>query len=411
MIDNFIELGLSEKTLVAVRKLGYKNPTPVQAQSIPLTLSGRDVAAAAQTGTGKTAAFLLPIMDRLRTKSKPLKPRCLIVTPTRELAAQIDSCAKSIARHTHHKILTVVGGVSYSPQINSLKKGVDIVVATPGRLMDLIDRKAIDFCNIEILVLDEADRMCDMGFWPSVKKIAGLTSSRKQTLLFSATLDKAIVNKAMPLLKDPEFVEIARKGETATTVEQHIMPVGHTQKSDLLSAMLKEKCPGRVIVFTRTKHRADACAKRLNKQGFATSSIHSNRTQSQRSRALADFSKGKIDILVATDVLSRGIDVSEVNYVLNFDVPVNPDDYVHRIGRTGRAGETGHAITFVGPDEISNLRDIERSLNSVIPTYELEGFDYTSHRVVPSANRPAKKKAAAPFSSKRSGGYNGRGRR
>lgn len=401
MIDNFIELGLSEKTLSAVKKLGYEKPTPVQAQSIPLVLSGSDVAAAAQTGTGKTAAFLLPIMDSLRRKSKALKPRCLIVTPTRELAVQIDACAAQIAKHTYHKVLTVVGGVNYGPQINGLKRGADIVVATPGRLMDLVERKALIFSEIDVLVLDEADRMCDMGFWPSVKKIAALTSNRKQTLLFSATLDKAIVEKARPLLKDAHFIEVARRGDTADTVEQLIMPVGHTQKSDLLSAILKEKCPGRVIVFTRTKRRADACARRLSKQGFSTGSIHSNRTQSQRSRALADFSKGKIDVLVATDVLARGIDVCEVSYVLNFDVPNSPDDYVHRIGRTGRAGESGRAITFVSPDEISSLRDIEHFLDNVIPTYELEGFDYTCRRIVPSADRTAKKKVAAPFSSRR----------
>lgn len=401
MIDNFIALGLSEKTLAAVNKLGYESPTPVQAQSIPLILSGRDVAAIAQTGTGKTAAFLLPIMDRLQKKSKPRQPSCLIVTPTRELAAQIDSCATSIARKTHHRILTVVGGVGYGPQVEGLKRGVDIVVATPGRLMDLVDRNAVNLASVDVLVLDEADRMCDMGFWPVIKKIAGMTMHRKQTLLFSATLDKAIVDKAMPLLNKPQFVEVAHKGDTADLVEQLIMPVGHTQKSDLLSALLKEKSPKRVIVFTRTKHRADACARRLSQQGFSTNAIHSNRSQSQRSRALSDFAKGKIDVLVATDVLARGIDVSDVNYVLNFDVPLNPDDYVHRIGRTGRAGESGHAITFVSPDEINNLRDIEHFLDSVIPVYELEGFSYDSPRIVPSATRAAKKKVPAPFSSRR----------
>ncbi|MDR2108391.1 MAG: DEAD/DEAH box helicase [Coriobacteriales bacterium] len=434
MRKEFEGFGLSETTLVAVRNLGYSTPTPVQEQSIPLILTGRDLAAVAQTGTGKTAAFLLPVMDRLaaappkkrrrgrgaqnraRQSDIPLAqntqrdkgPRCLIITPTRELAQQIDCVASSIAEQTRHRILVAVGGVGYGHQLNTLNKGVDILVATPGRLIDLLERKALSLSAVQVLVLDEADRMLDMGFWPSVNKIVGLASNRKQTLLFSATFSPAILSKTPSLMTDPAFVEVSRQGETAELVEQHIMPVEHLQKPALLAGMLKAKGSRRVIVFTRTKSRADACAKRLNREGIRACAIHSNRSQSQRERALADFKQDRVDVLVATDVLSRGIDVSEIRCVFNYDVPTNSEDYVHRIGRTGRAGESGMAYTFVSPDEMSKVREIENLIDQVIPSYDLEGFAYGEGRIVPSPNRLAKKKSVPAFSSRRS--Y-GRGRR
>jgi ATP-dependent RNA helicase RhlE len=335
-------------------------------------------------------------------------PRCLIITPTRELAQQIDRVATSIAKQTHHSILVAVGGVGYNHQLNSLSRGVDILVATPGRLIDLLDRRALKLDGIQVLVLDEADRMLDMGFWPSVNKIVGLAANRKQTLLFSATFSSDILNKTKSLMNEPAMVEVSRRGDTAELIEQHIMPVEHIQKPDLLAGMLKAKGGKRVIVFTRTKSRADACAKRLNREGISATAIHSDRSQGQRERALADFKQEKVDVLVATDVLSRGIDITEVSYVFNYDVPTNSEDYVHRIGRTGRAGESGMAYTFVSPDELSKVRDIENLIDQVIPTYDLEGFAYREGRIIPSSNRTAKKKAPLAFSSRRN---NGRGLR
>lgn len=410
MTKTFKELGLSEKTLAAVEKMGYSDPTPVQEQAIPFALAGRDVVAAAQTGTGKTAAFLLPTMDTVGKARKGQGPVCLIITPTRELAIQIDRVAVSIAKETKHRVLTVVGGQKYDPQISALKRGIDILVATPGRLIDLMDRHVVNLKDIEVLVLDEADRMLDMGFWPSVKKIVAKVPEEHQTLFFSATISGDVMTNVGALLKDPEFVEIARKGTTAEGIEQYIMPVEHAQKIDLLTEMLKAKGGHRVIVFTRTKSRADSCTKRLTKSGFRAQAIHADRSQSQRQRALESFRTGKTDILVATDVLARGIDVSDVSHVYNLDVPNNPEDYVHRIGRTGRAGEEGYAITFVGPEEIGELREIEYLLKTIIQTYDLEGFPYGERRIVPSPDRVAVKKARSVYrGSNRSRG--GRGAR
>jgi ATP-dependent RNA helicase RhlE len=437
MKKEFEGFGLSEKTLVAVKNLGYSTPTPVQEQSIPLILTGRDVIAVAQTGTGKTAAFLLPIMDRLdrvmpkkRTRGRSQRrntqnefaqsntpitqesqqdkgPRCLIITPTRELAQQIEKVAISIAQQTRHRVLVAVGGVGYHHQLNALNKGIDILVATPGRLVDLLNRKALSLSAVRTLVLDEADRMLDMGFWPSVNKIVGLTSNRKQTLFFSATFSTMIRNKANPLMSQPAFVEVSQQGETAELVEQHLMPVEHLQKPELLARMLKTKGSKRVIVFTRTKSRADACAQRLIHEGIRACAIHSNRSQSQRERALADFRQNKVDVLVATDVLSRGIDVSAIRSVFNYDVPGNSEDYVHRIGRTGRAGENGMAYTFVSPDEVGKVREIEKLINRVIPTYDLEGFAYRAGRVIPSPNRSAREKPVPAFSRRRNSSNKG----
>lgn len=359
--------------------------------------------AAAQTGTGKTAAFLLPAMDRLQQGKGGRSPRCLIVTPTRELAMQIDDVALTVGKKTGHHVLTVVGGTKYDPQINALKRGVDVLVATPGRLIDLMQRKAVNLRFVEILILDEADRMLDMGFWPSVRKIVAQVPDERQTMLFSATLSSDVMTSVGSLLKEPKFVEIARKGTTAEGIEQYIMPVSRVQKAQLLTAMLKEKGADRIIVFTRTKSRADSCSKRLAKAGFKVQAIHADRSQSQRTHALNDFRAGKLQVLVATDVLARGIDISDVSHVYNYDVPNNPEDYVHRIGRTGRAGEEGYAITFVSPEEVGELREIEYLLKKVIPTFNLEDFDYDSDRIMPSETRSAKKQSRSV--------YRGKGRR
>lgn len=372
---NFSDLGLSKEVLRAVEQMGYENPTPVQAQAIPLALQGKDIVAAAKTGTGKTAAFSLPSMDKLGHTKEKRKPLMLVVTPTRELAQQISEVCSTIAKQTNHKVLTVVGGLSYDPQKKALNRGIDVLVATPGRLIDLMDQRAVSLTSVSTLVLDEADRMLDMGFWPSVQRIVADIPDSRQTLLFSATIDKTVTSSIKGILNNPEFVEIAHKGETADTVTQYVIPTTPHLKTGLLTAVLKEKKGSRIIVFTRTKHRADSCAKRLKRAGFLAEAIHSDRTQAQRKRALENFGRGKTKILVATDVLARGIDISEVDYVVNYDLPNQPEDYIHRIGRTGRAGEAGFSISFVSPEQKAWLKDIEKLIKRKIPTMELSAYD------------------------------------
>ena len=337
----FSDLGLSEAVLKAVETLGYEQPTPVQAQAIPYVLEGRDLLAAAQTGTGKTAAFLLPTMSRLGHAERHRGPKMLIVTPTRELAQQIADVCATIEGRTHHRSYTVVGGVGYEPQKAALRRGLDILVATPGRLVDLIEQGEAHLDDVEVLVLDEADRMLDMGFLPAMRKIVGQTPSSRQTLLFSATLDEDAIGGIRDLVSDPAVVEIAHKGSVAETIDQFALPVSLEAKNALLPEVLKQEGPKRVIVFCRTKHRADACCRRLRRANISCAPIHGDRSQNQRERALRAFRDGSCDVLVATDVLARGIDVSDVRYVVNFDVPVDAEDYIHRIGRTGRAGEAG----------------------------------------------------------------------
>ena len=372
---SFDELGLGEKTLSAVKRMGFEVPTPVQEQSIPLVLKGRDILAAAQTGTGKTAAFTLPSMDRLGHAKGGQGPLMLVITPTRELAQQIGEVAQQIAVSTHHRIATVVGGLSYKPQISRLKQGCDILIATPGRLIDLMEQKAVRLDDVQVLVLDEADRMLDMGFLPAVKRIVKATPKSRQTLLFSATIDKSIMNVAGSFMRDPATVEIARKGDVASTVEHYVIRVPQSVKPDLLKAVLEEKGFFRVIVFARTRSRADSSCRRLRRAGYKVEAIHSDRSQSQRKRALDRFAEGEVNIITATDVLARGIDVDEVDYVINFDVPDQPEDYIHRIGRTGRAGSKGLAITFVTPETEGALRAIEKLIKAEIPEMQLESFD------------------------------------
>ena len=372
----FAELGLSEAALAAVERMGYDSPTPVQEQSIPYILEGRDVIAAASTGTGKTAAFLLPTLSTLeRMKGRGRAPRVCVVSPTRELAQQISRTCMQISRKTGHFVTTVYGGTPYGPQIRELRGGTDVLIATPGRLNDLMDRGVVDLSETKVLVLDEADRMLDMGFLPDVTKIVEHTPAERQTLLFSATIDSSIQKNLGNLLKDPAIVEIARNGETAATVAQYIMPIANRKKQELLEAVLNDKGHERVIVFARTKNRTEECAEALEAAGFHAESIHSDKTQGRRRRALENFRRGKTDILVATDVLARGIDVPEVNYVINFDLPDMAEDYVHRIGRTGRAGEEGFAISFVTRETMKTLKEIEKLIGKDIPVTTIESYE------------------------------------
>ena len=399
----FAELGLSEAALAAVERMGYDSPTPVQEQSIPYILEGRDVIAAASTGTGKTAAFLLPTLSTLeRMKGRGRAPRVCVVSPTRELAQQISRTCMQISRKTGHFVTTVYGGTPYGPQIRELRGGTDVLIATPGRLNDLMDRGVVDLSETKVLVLDEADRMLDMGFLPDVTKIVEHTPAERQTLLFSATIDSSIQKNLGNLLKDPAIIEIARNGETAATVAQYIMPIANRKKQELLEAVLNDKGHERVIVFARTKNRTEECAEALEAAGFHAESIHSDKTQGRRRRALENFRRGKTDILVATDVLARGIDVPEVNYVINFDLPDMAEDYVHRIGRTGRAGEEGFAISFVTRETMKTLKEIEKLIGKDIPFTTIEGYE-TDPSVLEKPKRGERKGGARRGGNKPAG--------
>ena len=393
-MTTFAELGLSDAVLAAVDHLGYTEPTPVQAQAIPLVLQGRDIIAAAKTGTGKTAAFSLPSLDILARAERKKASAMLVITPTRELAMQIQEVCQTIARTRGLRVANVVGGVKIEPQIDRLARGVDVLIATPGRLIDLMNQKAVDLSQVQVLVLDEADRMLDMGFLPSVRRIVEATPKSRQTLLFSATIDKGVLDQVDAMLNDPAIVQIAAKGETADTVEQYIAHVPHTLKPDLLAALLKERGHKRVIVFARTRHRADAACRKLKRAGYHAEAIHSDRSQNQRKRALDNFASGETDILVATDVLARGIDVDEVSYVVNYDVPTQAEDYVHRIGRTGRAGHEGAAWSFCSEDEFEYLCDIQKLTGLTIPT-EGPVPEYALRKAAP-ARKPAQKAAQRP---------------
>lgn len=410
-MSSFDTLGLSARALQAVCNLGYTQATEIQEQAIPLVLEGKDIIAAAKTGTGKTAAFSLPCMDMLdpapanKKKPEPKKsegrsrrnrkgqaqrqganrttaedgrsPRMLVITPTRELANQICQVCETVAASTGHQVLCVVGGLSYGPQIAELKRGVDVLIATPGRLVDLIGQEAVDLSLVQTLVLDEADRMLDMGFLPSVMQIIEKTPEPgvRQTLLFSATIDDAVRKMSKKILKDPRSVEVAHRGETADGIDQYLIRISHAAKPSLLNHVLQRQQGTRIIVFARTRHRADAAARRIRKLDFKVEAIHSDRSQAQRQRALDAFAKGRVNVLVATDVLARGIDVSGVDYVINYDLPTQPEDYVHRIGRTGRAGAKGLAISFVSPETESFLTQIEKLIKQSIPTMEVPDFD------------------------------------
>ena len=376
---SFTNLGLSENVLRGIHDTGYTSPTPIQAQAIPVATTGRDVIGCAQTGTGKTAAFVLPILSGLKgnhDSRKHRSPRALIVTPTRELALQIDESVRTYGKYVSLFSQTIYGGVAIEPQIKRLRRGVDIVVATPGRLLDHMERGTIDLSRIEMLILDEADRMLDMGFIRDIRKIVAEIPRKRQTMLFSATMEKAVRELAGSILNDPEYIEIGERRNPAESVSQQVCTVTKERKMDLLLHVLEQEDVENVIVFSRTKHGADRIAKRLNRQGFAATVMHSNRSQSQRQRALAGLKKGEFNILVATDVAARGIDIDSVSHVINFDTPNQAEDYIHRIGRTGRAEATGEAITFVDRSEENYLRDIERHTGKRIARKEYDGFEH-----------------------------------
>ena len=376
---SFDSLGLSAEILRAVSDKGYTTPTPIQEQAIPLVLEGRDLMGGAQTGTGKTAGFTLPLLQRLLDTEKPHKGRrplrCLILTPTRELAAQVHESVQTYGRHLSLKSAVVFGGVSINPQKMKLIKGLDILVATPGRLLDHVNQRSADLSNIDILVLDEADRMLDMGFIHDIKKVLALLPKEKQTLLFSATFSNDIKKLANNLLNNPALIEVAQINTTAERIKQVVHHVDKGRKRELLSFLIGSKNWKQVLVFTRTKHGANRLAEQLGKDGIPSAAIHGNKSQGARTKALADFKAGKVRVLVATDIAARGIDIDQLPHVVNFELPNVPEDYVHRIGRTGRAGNEGEAMSLVCVDELKLLKDIERLTKNEIPKIAIEGYD------------------------------------
>lgn len=449
MDTTFAELGLNERILTGVETLGFDMPTPIQAAAIPAVLAGKDVVASAQTGTGKTAAFVFPALQVIDTgfgdektdrpeskrqlqdeqqqssqqksqrrrgerhrRNRTRNPQALIVTPTRELATQIERVATTICKSTGQRAVIITGGAKLKRQISAVQAGCDLLVATPGRLLDLIEHHQVNLKNIKVFILDEADRMLDMGFWPSVRRIMDTLPSRRQTLLFSATLPPSITSTIDNMLHDPTMIEIARTGQTADTVDEHLCPVVQGQKVELLESLIRSfrPAPERILVFCRTKLRVDSVYAALNNAGFKVDVMHADRTQGARTRALTKFRTGSIQVLVATDVMSRGIDVQGIDAVVNFDVPLDPEDYVHRIGRTGRAGSAGQAFTFMAPDEIAPLREIEYFTKSLIATWDLPNFGYQEGRIVLPQNRPATKPIRPMFSGSkaRGRGFGGR---
>lgn len=375
----FSALGLSDELVRAVTELGYTKPTPIQEKAIPVVLSGRDLLAGAQTGTGKTAGFTLPILQRLVGSAKPVAGkfpiRALVLIPTRELAAQVDDSVRNYGKYLKLASMTMIGGVNINPQIQRLKSRVDILVATPGRLLDHLQQKTVDLSHIEILVLDEADRMLDMGFIRDIRKILAILPKQRQNLLFSATFSDEIKMLADGLLDKPELIEVARRNATADLVSQKVYPVDRERKRELLIHLIKERNWYQVLVFTRTKHGANKLAEQLNKNGISTLAIHGNKSQAARTRALAEFKTGKLQVLVATDIAARGIDIIELPHVVNFEMPNVAEDYIHRIGRTGRAGSEGEASSLVCIDEHKLLREIERLIKSEIPVEQVAGFE------------------------------------
>lgn len=376
---SFESLGLMAELLRAVSDKGYSEPTPIQKQAIPVILEGRDLMGGAQTGTGKTAGFTLPLLQRLIETQRPLKGRrplrALVLTPTRELAAQVAESVRDYGRFLPLRSTVVFGGVSINPQKMKLIKGVDILIATPGRLLDHVGQRSVNLSNIDILVLDEADRMLDMGFIHDIKKVLALVPKHKQTLLFSATFSDDIKKLANTLLKSPALVEVARQNAAIETVTQVVHPVDKSRKRELLSYLIGSNNWQQVLVFNRTKHGANRLAEQLNKDGISSAAIHGNKSQGARTRALADFKAGKVRVLVATDIAARGIDINQLPHVVNFELPNVAEDYVHRIGRTGRAGNEGEAMSLVCVDELKLLKDIEKLIKFNIPKDVIEGYE------------------------------------
>ena len=372
---HFSDFDLHPAIQRGIKDLGFTEPTPIQRDAIPPAAAGRDVLACAMTGSGKTAAFVLPILQRL-ADTRSGRTRVLILTPTRELASQIHEHIEALARHTPVRSATVFGGVKPGKQEQALRSGVDIVVATPGRLLDHMQYPFARFEHLEFLVIDEADRMLDMGFLPDVKRILARLPRERQTMMFSATLPQPIVQLSRDLLKDPVRIDVERRSEPATGITQAILPVPEQLKTTLLQEMLQRGEVENALVFTRTKHRANRLAEKLVRAGISCDRIHGNRSQPQREAALAAFKHGRIKVLVATDIAARGIDVEALPHVINFDVPVVPDDYIHRVGRTARAGKIGDALTFASPAEQPLVRAIERAVGRPLARRKIEGFNY-----------------------------------
>ncbi|MFN3712938.1 MAG: DEAD/DEAH box helicase [Alcanivoracaceae bacterium] len=376
---SFESLGLRADIVRAVSELGYTQPTPIQQQAIPAVLNGGDLLAGAQTGTGKTAGFTLPILQRLMdipraTTGKPVI-RVLVLTPTRELAAQVEESIAQYGKYLPLKSMVMFGGVGINPQIDKLRRGVDILVATPGRLLDHVQQRTVDLSKVEILVLDEADRMLDMGFIRDIRKILALLPKQRQNLLFSATFSDEIKSLADGLLNRPALIEVARRNATADTVSQKVYPVDRERKRELLAKLITDNNWYQVLVFTRTKHGANRLAEQLDKQGISSMAIHGNKSQGARTKALSEFKAGKLQVLVATDIAARGIDISELPHVVNFELPNVAEDYVHRIGRTGRAGSEGEALSLVCVDELKLLAGIEKLIKRQLPKEVVPGFE------------------------------------
>jgi len=410
----FSSFGLHPDLLLGVKELGFKRPTPIQLDAIPPAVAGKDVLACAMTGSGKSAAFLLPILNRLIAKKRGTT-RALILTPTRELAAQIDEHLRELAVHTPLSGAAVYGGVGMGPQEHAFRSGVDVIVATPGRLLDHFQYGYAKLEGLEILVLDEADRMLDMGFLPDIRRVLRHLPAKLQTLFFSATLPQPIVELSKEMLKNPATISIERKSAPATGITQSVFPVSQDLKLPLLETLLKRREIQNAIVFTRTKHRANRVFEQLERHKVRVARIHGNRSQAQRTDALAGFKNGRYQILVATDIAARGIDVEALSHVVNFDVPAMPEDYIHRVGRTARAELTGDAITFVAPDEENDLRAIERAIGKRLPRVTVPDFDYAQkpaekleipiqERIAAIRARKAEDRARAKAKAERRGG-------
>ncbi len=414
----FSELPLCRELLDAVTAQGYETPSPIQEQAIPAVLAGRDVMAAAQTGTGKTAGFTLPMLQRLKDgpKVSPNQVRALVLTPTRELAAQVAESVTDYGKNLPLHSTIVFGGVSINPQMKALRRGVDVLVATPGRLLDLYSQNAVKFSQLEILVLDEADRMLDMGFIHDIKRILKLLPAKRQNLLFSATFSDEIRTLAKGLVHDPLEIDISPRNTTVERVEQTLCPVDKSAKPRALIHLIKTNNWHQVLVFSRTKHGANRLAKQLEAAGVSAAAIHGNKSQNARTKALADFKQNKIQVLVATDIAARGIDIDQLPYVINVDLPNVPEDYVHRIGRTGRAGASGQAWSLVSADESKQLLDIERLTQQPIPRQIIEGFEpvhplpeFSPSQLKPKPKRPKKPQAGggSPAGSSHANGRDG----
>jgi ATP-dependent RNA helicase RhlE len=387
----FSKLGLSPQVLEGVGAAGYAEPTAIQLRAIPLVMAGRDLIGCAQTGTGKTAAFALPILSRLDRHGAT---RALVLEPTRELAAQVETAIRDYGRFTDLRMVVLFGGAGYGKQDQGLRQGADIVVATPGRLLDHLQRGTLRLNQIEILVLDEADRMLDMGFMPDVRRIVERCPRNRQTMLFSATIPPEIEQLVKWALRKPETVEIGQRRAPAETVTHALYPVASDQKQAILDELLKRTDFDQVLIFCRTKHGADRVARKLQQQGHAVAVLHSNRTQSEREKALSGFRDGRYEVMVATDIAARGIDVQQISHVINYDVPHHPEDYVHRIGRTGRAQSVGDAFTIMTGEDVQEVAAIERFIGQKIPRVKLEGFNYEFTRLL-DPNPPP------PFGAKR----------